>query len=104
MVTGTGSETTWRNKDLELHKVGASPLGKLRPRRFYGDSIPKRRLAYEGGTFVVTPGSPTKTSAPLQHGSIPAKGLTDSEGNAINQYGSPGKFRIVVGAGYTPID
>ena len=74
------------------------------PADFTVTLIPKRRLAYEGGgSFVVTPGSPTKTSAPLRHGSIPAKGLTDSEGNAINQHGSPGKFRIVVGPGYTPV-
>jgi hypothetical protein len=67
--------------------------------------IPKRGLAYSGpsSTVVVTPGSPANSSAPLRHGSSPAQGLTDLEGNAINQNGRPGKFRIVVSSGYTPL-
>jgi hypothetical protein len=63
--------------------------------------VPKRRLNY--GSIVVTPGSPAKTSAPPRRGSSPAQGLTDLVGNPINQHGKPGKFRISVFTGYTPL-
>jgi hypothetical protein len=65
--------------------------------------IPKRKLNYTGGvSIIVTPGSPAKTSAAVRNGSSPAQGLTDLEGNAINQGGNSGKFYISVHPGYTP--
>jgi hypothetical protein len=66
--------------------------------------VPKRGLNYHG-SVVVTPGSLAKTSAPLRHGTgtSPAQGLTDLEGNPINQHGKPGKFRISVFSGYTAL-
>jgi hypothetical protein len=79
------------------------------PADFTVTLIPKRRLAALGRaapdmpSFVVTPGSPAKTSAPLRAGSSFAQGLTDLDGNSINQGGKPGKFRILVGSGYTPV-
>jgi hypothetical protein len=73
------------------------------PADFTVTLVPKRKLTYtELGSIVVTPGSPAKTSAALRVGSSPAQGLTDLEGNAINQGGKPGKFRILVYPGYTP--
>jgi hypothetical protein len=64
--------------------------------------VPKRRLTY-GAMITVTQGPSAKTSAPLRHGSNPAQGLTDLEGNPINQHGKPGEFRIQVGSGYTAL-
>jgi hypothetical protein len=79
------------------------------PADFTVTLIPKRRLsalarpAPDMPSFVVTPGTPAKSSAPLRAGSSPAQGLTDLEGNAINQGGRPGTFRILVSSGYTPV-
>jgi hypothetical protein len=82
------------------------------PADFTVTLIPKRKLPALGSesgdspspspSFVVTPGSPAKTSAALRDGSSPAQGLTDLNGNAINQGGKPGKFWIYVHSGYTP--
>jgi hypothetical protein len=73
------------------------------PADFTVTLIPKRKLTYTGsGSFVVTPGSPAKTSAALRDGSSPAQGLTDLDGNAINEGKKPGKFWIYVQSGYTP--
>jgi hypothetical protein len=55
------------------------------------------------GSIVVTEGSPAKTSAPRRNRSSPAQGLTDTEGDAINQGKKPGEFRIPVSSGYTPL-
>jgi len=70
--------------------------------------IPKRPLTYKGygvdpGSITVRQGSPTKTSGPGRGGSSSAQGLTDLEGNAIDHNGKPGKFRIDVYSGYTPL-
>jgi hypothetical protein len=66
--------------------------------------IPKRRLSYPVmGSIVVTQGSPAKTSAPRRNHSSPAQGLTDLEGNAINQGKKPREFRIPVSSGYTSL-
>jgi hypothetical protein len=79
------------------------------PADFTVTLIPKRRLSALGSesaiapSFVVTPATPAKTSARLRQGSSPAQGLTDLDGNAINQSGKPGKFRIQVMPGYTPL-
>jgi hypothetical protein len=73
------------------------------PADFTVTLIPKRKLTYSGsGSIVVTPGSPAKNSAALRDGSSPAQGLTDLEGNAINQGGKPGKFWIYLQSGYAP--
>ena len=73
------------------------------PADFTVTLIPKRKLTYPGlGSIIVTPGSPAKTSAALRDGSSPVQGLTDLDGNAINQGGKPGKFWIYVHSGYTP--
>jgi hypothetical protein len=64
--------------------------------------VPKRELKYDA-SIVVTPGSSAKTSAPLRHGSSATQDLTDLNGNPINQHGKPGKFRIDVFSGYTPL-
>jgi hypothetical protein len=72
--------------------------------------IPKRRLSALASespvapSFVVTPGTPAKTSARHRQGSSPAQGLTDLDGNAINQGGKPGKFRISVSGMLLPPD
>ena len=80
------------------------------PADFTVTLVPKRRLSGLGSdlgmlapSFVVTSGTPAKTSARLRQGSSPAQGLTDLDGNAINQGGKPGKFRISVTSGYTPL-
>jgi hypothetical protein len=67
--------------------------------------VPKRRLTYTtfGSEIAVTQGPPAKTSARLRQDSSPDQGLTDLDGNAINQGGKPGKFRITVTSGYTPL-
>ena len=74
------------------------------PADFTVTLIPRRKLTYTGlGSIVVTPGSPAKTSAARRDGSSPAQGLTDLDGNPINQEGGkPGKFHILVNSGYTP--
>jgi hypothetical protein len=74
------------------------------PADFTVTLIPKRRLSYAVfGSIFVTPGSPAKTSAARRHESSAAQGLTDLNGNAINQGGKPGEFRITVSSGYTPL-
>jgi hypothetical protein len=80
------------------------------PADFTVTLIPKRRLSALGSepgfdtpSFVVTPRTPAKTSARLRQGSSPAQGLTDLDGNAIDQGGKPGKFQITVTSGYTPL-
>jgi hypothetical protein len=66
--------------------------------------IPKRKLNYSQlGSIFVTQGSPAKTPAALRDGSSPTQGLTDLEGNAINQGGKPGKFHVSVNSGYIPV-
>ena len=73
------------------------------PADFTVTLTPKHKLTYSAtGSFVVTQGTPAKASAPLQDGSSPAQGLTDLDGNAINQGNKPGKFSILVYSGYTP--
>ena len=60
-----------------FRKVGSSPLGKLRPRRFHGDPHPQRKseLHWITGSIVVTPGSPAKASAGFGMGQAPPKVL-----------------------------
>jgi hypothetical protein len=96
-----GTTTSISTKSVPLRSATYDPAD------FTVTLIPKRRLsalASESSiapSFVVTPGSPAKTSAALRDGSSPAQGLTDLDGNAINQGGKPGKFWIYVHSGYT---
>ena len=86
-----GTTTSHATKSVPLRSASYDPAD------FTVTLIPKRKLTYAGtGSIVVTPGSPAKTSAPLRDGSSPAQGLTDLDGNAINQGDKPGKFWILV--------
>ena len=92
-----GTKTSISAKSVPLRSASYDPTD------FTVTLIPKRKLSYPGtGSVVVTPGSPAKTSAAHRDGSSPLQGLTDLEGNAINQGGKPGKFWIPVHSGYTP--
>jgi hypothetical protein len=101
---------------LLLNTAGASistrtvPLraAEYDPANYTVTLIPKRPLTYKEygvapGSITVSQGSPTKTSGPGRGGSSSAQGLTDLEGNAIDQNGKPGKFRIDVYSGNTPL-
>jgi hypothetical protein len=92
-------------KTLKLTKSVPLRSASYDPADFTVTLVPKRRLSpMVMRTIVVTQGTQAKTSAPHRHGSSSlAQGLTDLEGNAINQNGSPGKFRIPVNSGYTPL-
>ncbi len=91
-----GSKTSISTKLVPLRAANYDPAD------FTVTLVPKRKLSYIG-TVAVTPGSPAKTSAAHRHGSSPSQGLTDVEGNAINQPGGkPGKFWVRVTSGYTP--
>ena len=100
---GGGVSTSKSTMSVPLRSANYDPAD------FTVTLIPKRKLPALGSesgdlpSFVVTPGSPAKTSAPLRHRSSSAQGLTDLDGNAINQGNKPGKFRIVVSFGYTPL-
>ena len=92
-----GTTTSHTTKLVRLRSANYDPAD------FTVTLIPKRKLTYTGsGSIVVTPGSPAKTSAALRDGSSAAQGLTDLEGNAINQGGKPGKFWIYLQSGYAP--
>ena len=92
-----GTTTSYSTKSVQLRSANYDPAD------FTVTLIPKRKLTYPGlGSIDVTQGSPAKTSAALRHGSSPAQGLTDLEGNAINQGGKPGKFWIYVQSPSTP--
>ncbi len=93
-----GTTTSHATKSVPLRSANYDPAD------FTVTLIPKRKLTYPGlGSIDVTQGSPAKTSAALRHGSNPAQGLTDLEGNAINQGGKPGKFSIYVQSPSTPV-
>ena len=100
---GGGVRTSKSTMSVPLRSANYDPAD------FTVTLIPRRKLPALGSesgdlpSFVVTPGSPAKTSAPLRHRSSSAQGLTDLEGNAINQGNKPGKFRIVASFGYTPL-
>jgi hypothetical protein len=99
--------------DAPLFGVSTSKFTKSVPLRsatydpadFTVTLILKHRPTYPGemSAIVVTQGPQAKTSAPHRHGSNPAQALTDLEGNAIDQNGRPGKFRIPVNSGNTPV-
>jgi hypothetical protein len=92
-----GTTTSYSGKSVPLRSASYDPAD------FTVTLIPKRKLSYPGlGSIVVSPGSPAKTSAAHRDGSSPAQGLTDLDGNAINEGGKPGKFWIYVHSGYTP--
>ncbi len=94
-----GSKTSISTKSVPIRSANYDPTD------FTVTLIPKRKLNYSGsGSIFVTPGSPAKTSAAPRNGSTPAQGLTDLQGNAINQGGKPGKFWIQVPSGTTPSD
>ena len=102
----------WLSPDAPLggtttrHTARSVPLSSANydPTDFTVTLIPKRGLTYsDNGSIVVTPGTPAKTSARLRDSSCPAHGLTDVEGNAINQGGKPGKFSLLVYSGYTAV-
>jgi hypothetical protein len=99
----SGVRTSKSTKSVPLRSANYAPAD------FTVTLIPKRKLPALGSesgdspSFVVTPESPAKTSAALRDRSSPAQGLTDLEDNAINQSGKPGKFRISVNPGYTPL-
>jgi hypothetical protein len=98
-----GTRTSSSTKSVPLRSANYDPAD------FTVTLIPRRRLTALGSTrpgspsFVVTPGSPAKTSALPRDGSSSAQGLADLEGNAINQGSNPGNFRILVNSGYTPV-
>jgi hypothetical protein len=90
-----GTKTSISTKSVPLRSATYDPAD------FTVTLVPKRKLTYFA-SVVVTPGSPAKTSAALRDRSSPAQGLTDLDGNAINQGVKPGKFWIDVHPGYTP--
>jgi hypothetical protein len=93
-----GNKTTHSTKSVPLRSASYDPAD------FTVTLIPKHRLSYSpNGSIVVSTRSPAKTSASLRQGSSSAQGLTDLDGNAINQGGKPGEFRITVSSGYTPL-
>ncbi len=91
-----GTTTSHSTKSVPLRSAKYDPADStvtLIPKRGLSALASESPIAPK---FVVTPGTPAKTSAPLRDGSSPAQGLTDLDGNAINQGGKPGEFRITV--------
>ena len=76
-------------------KVGAPQFGKLRPHRFYGDPHPRAQVDLLGQRLDRRdPGNAGEDLGPAPGRLKPAHGLTDVEGNAINQGGKPGKISL----------
>jgi hypothetical protein len=98
-----GTTTSHHAKSVPLRSANYDPADST------VTLIPKRRLSALASEslfapcFFVTQGKPAKTQARVRDRSSPAQGLADLDGNAINQGGKPGSFRITVTSGYTPL-